>query len=132
MSEPIEWTVTGPLGKVILKKSTLEFHIQGDHHPTDAEPRMKIVEQIRSTVMSPRCIIYDTDSADADGYARSIYIDCELCDDKIKMTIAFIDDRKNPKEVASFLGTTKSIKYRREDVIYDRKGGSENEMVDSI
>lgn len=131
MNELLEWTVEGPLGLVVLKKSTVDYHIQGDHTSEDAEFRLKLIDGVRNTVRSPRYIANDEDSVDAEGYARCIYIDSELCDDTIRIIVAFVDRRKNPNEVASFLGT-KKFKVKPENVIYNRKGGNEDEVVDSV
>ena len=51
MVDDIIWTATDPQGRqVILKKSTLEFHIAGaDHSPTDSAFRRSIVKQAEQT-----------------------------------------------------------------------------------
>lgn len=129
-NEPLEWSTNGPYGEVVLKKSTMDVHVQEDHYTTDALFRKKIVGSIREVVTDPRFIINDTTSEfNNDSYARKIYLDCALCDDKVKVMIVYVEDKRTPKEVVTYWGSSKGYNkfVREEDVIYDRKGADEYE-----
>ena len=60
MSDDIRWSITDPLGnKIVLKNSTFDEHIIGDHCDKDGEFRKMLEPSAQLVLASPSAIIKD-------------------------------------------------------------------------
>lgn len=89
MSDDIRWSITDPLGnKIVLKTSTFDEHIIGDHGDKDGEYRKMLEPSAQLVLASPSAIINDG--------SRKIYYDLIALEQspelKIRMMKVVVED----------------------------------------
>lgn len=118
-----EWSRQDPLGNtVVLKTSTLNDHIIGDHTDADVKIRMYAVSEAPEVVENPSLIFKDSSTVGGDRN-REKYMDLRyVAETESSMAIVVIvDTDRDPREVVSCTAQHKLPKnIPKEGVRYDR------------
>ena len=115
----IRWEVTDSQNrKVVLKQSTYDEHITGDHDLRDAKVRKLMESQVRRTLSSPDVIIKDTTSRLL--YYNTIVIRYETRLPKIKTLKVVVDTDRSPHEVVTWTPLRKGDSIKDGVIIYER------------
>lgn len=114
----IRWQVEDPQNRqIILKQSTYEDHVDGDHAPQDAAFRKKVETQVKNTVVSPDFIIADNPR---NLYYKLVGISNEDVI-KLKTMRVVVDTDRTPNEVVTWVPMSKSKDtFKAEAIIYER------------
>ena len=129
-SDKIIWTVTDPQDrKVVLKKSTFDFHIAGtDHDKKDRDFRKKIATQAKKTIAKPEFIIKEEQR---NIYFSLVKVPHENDCIKIKPMKVVVDADRIPNEIVTWTVMRKmNDTIKSEAIIYESK--SNNIVPDSI
>lgn len=126
----VRWRVEDPQGRqVILKQSTYENHIIGDHELQDARIRIEAEPSAKQTVISPALIIED------DTQRRLYYNVVIICDAeqrrKIKTLKVVVETDRSPNEVITWVILRKGESVgENEAIVYERgKDGLSNKEI---
>ncbi len=122
----IRWEVEDPQGRqVILKLSTYEEHLIGDHETRDAKIREETEHNAKQAIISPDIIIED--DALRHLYYNAIAISENEQSHKIKILKVIVDSDRTPNEVVSWIPLRKGDKVGGGAIIYERgKDGLSN------
>ncbi len=115
----IRWKVEDPQGRqVILKVTTYEEHVIGDHETRDAKVREETEHNAKQTIISPNIIIED--DASRHLYYNAIVISENERPQKVKLLKVVVDSDRNPNEVVTWLSLRKGEKIEGGAIIYER------------
>ena len=126
-AEDVLWRAVDPLKyEVVLKKSTYDAHIIGDHSEEDGAERKLYGGQAKSVIERPRFIIL---LGTKGGRERLMYLDFVLVpkDGRIKLRglTVIVEKDPMPREVVTWNPINKlKMNCLAEEVVYDgRKAG---------
>lgn len=115
----VRWKVTDSQGrKIILKQSTYDEHIIGDHGTRDAEIRKLMELKVKQTLIAPDVIIEDSSARHL--YYSTIVIRYEMHDYKIKTLKVVVDTDRIPHEIVTWTPLRKGDSIKDGVIIYER------------
>ena len=120
MEENIRWKVTDPLGnEVILKESTFQEHILGDHQMEDAECRKIAEVQAKAVIQNPQLIIKDEEDKNRHIFYKIILMPYDGLKKRLMALRVVVDTDRTPHAIATWVIQSK-LKYKliEEWIIY--------------
>lgn len=119
----VRWSVVDPRGKmIVLKDSTYEDHVGGDHEDRDASYRMKTEHLVKKVLSCPRFIIYDKSGNGYLDYFDIVVVPDDVGKLTIKLMKVILDTKPIPCEVVTWMAQRRISEGQlgKEWIVYDR------------
>ena len=112
MEKNIRWKVVDPLGnEIILKESTFQEHILGDHQMTDSEYRKRLENHVKNIIQNPQLIIEEKHKNNRHIFYKIILMPHDDVMKKLITLKVVVDTDRNPHQIVTWMIQSK-LKYK--------------------